>query len=48
MIEVGKRSVTLKTKDWHEYILSRAKRGKKVGKLKNIERLTEIISSQEE
>ena len=48
MIEVGKRSVTLKPKDWHEYILSRAKRGKKVGKLKNIERLTEIISSQEE
>ena len=48
MIEVGKRSVTLKPKDWHEYILSRAKRGKKVGKLKNIERLTEIISSKEE
>ena len=48
MIEVGKRSVTLKPKDWHEYILSRAKRGKKVGKLKNIERLIEIISSQEE
>ena len=48
MIEVGKRSVTLKPKDWHEYILSRAKRGKKVGKLINIERLTEIISSKEE
>ena len=28
-IEVGKRSVTLKPKDWSEYILSRAKRGKK-------------------
>ena len=48
MIEVGKRSVTLKPKDWNEYILSRAKRGKKVGKLINIERLTEIISSKEE
>ena len=44
MIEVGKRSITLKPKDWHEYILSRAKRGKKVGKLINIERLTEIVS----
>ena len=32
-IEVGKRSVTLKPKDWSEYVLSRAKRGKKVGKL---------------
>ena len=40
-IEVGKRSVTLKPKDWSEYILSRAKRGKKVGKLINIERLIE-------
>ena len=40
-LEVGKRSVTLKPKDWSEYILSRAKRGKKVGKLINIERLTE-------
>ena len=26
MIEVGKRSITLKPKDWNEYILSRAKR----------------------
>ena len=42
-IEVGKRSVTLKPKDWSEYILSRAKRGKKVGKLINIERLTEEV-----
>ena len=42
-IEVGKRSVTLKPKDWSEYILSRAKRGKKVGKLINIERLTEEL-----
>jgi len=40
-LEVGKRSVTLKPKDWSEYILSRAKRGKKVGKLINIERLIE-------
>ena len=48
MIEVGKRSVTLKPKDWQEYILSRAKRGKKVGKLINIERLTEIVRSKEE
>lgn len=48
MIEVGKRSVTLKPKDWNEYILSRAKRGKKVGKLINIERLTEIVSPKEE
>ena len=46
-IEVGKRSVTLKPKDWSEYILSRAKRGKKVGKLINIERLTEEIKSKE-
>ena len=42
-VEVGKRSVTLKPKDWSEYILSRAKRGKKVGKLINIERLTEEV-----
>ena len=42
-IEVGKRFVSLKPKDWFEYILSRAKRGKKVGKLINIERLTEEI-----
>ena len=47
-IEVGKRFVTLKPKDWAEYILSRAKRGKKVGKLINIERLIEEISSQDE
>ena len=40
-IEVGKRSVTLKPKDWSEYVLSRARRGKKVGKLINIERLIE-------
>ena len=46
-IEVGKRSVTLKPKDWSEYILSRAKRGKKVGKLINIERLIEEIKSKE-
>ena len=42
-IEVGKRFVSLKPKDWFEYILSRAKRGKKVGKLINIERLTEEL-----
>ncbi len=47
-IEVGKRSVTLKPKDWSEYILSRAKRGKKVGKLINIERLTEEVKSKKE
>ena len=47
-IEVGKRSVTLKPKDWSEYVLSRAKRGKKVGKLINIERLIEEPKSQEE
>ncbi len=47
-IEVGKRSVTLKPKDWSEYILSRAKRGKKVGKLINIERLTEKLKSAED
>ena len=47
-IEVGKRSVTLKPKDWSEYILSRAKRGKKVGKLINIERLTEEVKSTAE
>ena len=47
-IEVGKRSVTLKPKDWFEYILSRAKRGKKVGKLINIERLTEKLKSAED
>ena len=46
-IEVGKRSVTLKPKDWSEYVLSRAKRGKKVGKLINIERLIEEPKSQE-
>ena len=46
-IEVGKRFVILKPKDWSEYILSRAKRGKKVGKLINIERLTEEIKSKE-
>ena len=43
-IEVGKRFVTLKPKDWSEYILSRAKRGKKVGKLVNIERLIEEVN----
>ena len=47
-IEVGKRSVTLKPKDWSEYILSRAKRGKKVGKLINIKRLTEEVKSKKE
>ena len=47
-IEVGKRSVTLKPKDWIEYVLSRAKRGKKVGKLINIERLTEVTKSEED
>jgi hypothetical protein len=47
-IEVGKRSVTLKPKDWSEYILSRAKRGKKVGKLINIERLIEELKPQKE
>ena len=47
-IEVGKRSVTLKPKDWSEYILSRAKRGKKVGKLINIERLIEEVKPQKE
>ncbi len=47
-IEVGKRSVTLKPKDWSEYVLSRAKRGKKVGKLINIERLIEEPKSTEE
>ena len=47
-IEVGKRSVTLKPKDWSEYILSRAKRGKKVGKLINIERLTEEVKSSKD
>ena len=47
-IEVGKRSVTLKPKDWSEYVLSRAKRGKKVGKLINIERLIEERKSPEE
>ena len=44
-IEVGKKFVILKPKDWSEYILSRAKRGKKVGKLINIERLTEEVKS---
>ena len=48
IIEVGKRSITLKPKDWSEYILSRAKRGKKVGKLINIERLIEEIKPSEE
>ena len=47
-IEVGKKFVTLKPKDWSEYILSRAKRGKKVGKLINIERLTEEVKSTAE
>ena len=47
-LEVGKRSVTLKPKDWSEYILSRAKRGKKVGKLINIERLTEEEKTSKE
>ena len=47
-IEVGKRNVTLKPKDWSEYVLSRAKRGKKVGKLINIERLIEEPKSSEE
>ncbi len=47
-IEVGKRSVTLKPKDWSEYVLTRAKRGKKVGKLINIERLIEERKSPEE
>ena len=47
-LEVGKRSVTLKPKDWSEYILSRAKRGKKVGKLINIERLTEESKTKDE
>jgi len=47
-IEVGKRSVTLKPKDWSDYVLSRAKRGKKVGKLINIERLIEEPKSLEE
>ena len=47
-IEVGKRSVTLKPKDWSEYVLSRAKRGKKVGKLINIERLIEEPKSLKE
>ena len=47
-IEVGKRNVTLKPRDWSEYVLSRAKRGKKVGKLINIERLIEEPKSPEE
>ena len=47
-IEVGQRKVTLKPKDWSEYILSRAKRGKKVGKLINIERLFEEVSPSKE
>ena len=47
-IEVGKRNVTLKPKDWSEYVLSRAKRGKKVGKLINIERLIEEPKSPKE
>ena len=47
-IEVGKKFVILKPKDWSEYILSRAKRGKKVGKLINIERLTEEVKSTAE
>ena len=47
-IEVGKRNVTLKPKDWTEYVLSRAKRGKKVGKLINIERLIEEPKSPED
>ena len=47
-IEVGKRFVTLKPKDWFAYILKRAKRGKKVGKLVNIERLIEERKDQQE
>ena len=47
MIEVGKRSITLKPKDWQQYILSRAKRGKKVGKIINIERLTEVVNNSD-
>jgi topoisomerase-4 subunit A len=47
-LEVGKRSVTLKPKDWSEYILSRAKRGKKVGKLINIERLSAESKTKDE
>ena len=47
-IEVGKRFVTLKPKDWSEYILTRAKRGKKVGKLINIERLVEELKTAKE
>ena len=47
-IEVGKRFVTLKPKDWFEYILKRAKRGKKVGKLVNIERLIEERKDKKE
>ena len=47
-IEVGKRFVTLKPKDWSEYILTRAKRGKKVGKLINIERLVEELKTSKE
>ena len=47
-IEVGQRKVTLKPKDWSEYILSRAKRGKKVGKLINIERLSEEVPLSKE
>ena len=47
-IEVGKRFVTLKPKDCSEYILSRAKRGKKVGKLVNIERLIEEVNESSE
>ena len=47
-IEVGKRSVTLKPKDWSKYVFTRAKRGKKVGKLINIERLIEERKSPEE
>ena len=47
-IEVGKRFVTLKPKDWSEYILTRAKRGKKVGKLINIERLVEEVKPSQD
>ena len=40
---VGDRSVSLKPKDWADYILTRAKRGKKIGNLKNVDRLIEEI-----
>ena len=40
--------LSFRSKDWSEYVLSRAKRGKKVGKLINIERLIEEPKSLEE